>query len=301
MEWLLLSVLSALSFSAYTILQKLTFQRYLGNVVAYGFLGAVLHLVIAAVILLLDPVRVPWTSGPFLAILAAGLIHAFYTLLIFTVVRRADEVTRVVPVVDTYPLFIVLMAVLFLGEALTALKAAAIGLIVGGAILASWHRGLPGKRLRVGWPLLMMLGASFSIASYSIIAKYALSALDIWQTYALSSVASAPAFAFAAHHFHAWPAVRRALALPRVVAVASVGHFMLFVAFMLGLLAFTMGPVSLASAVMAARPIIVLGYVALINTAFPALLTERLGRTNAMSKGLAAGMATAGVGAIAFF
>ncbi|PZC47750.1 MAG: Permease of the drug/metabolite transporter (DMT) superfamily [Chloroflexi bacterium] len=300
MEWLLLSVLSTLSFSAYTILQKLTFQRYLGNVFAYAFLGAVLHLSIAVVILLLDPVRIPWTSGPFLTILTAGLIHGCFTLMMFTVVQREPEVTRVMPVIDTYPIFVAVMAVLFLGEAFTVPTFLAVGLVVGGALVASWHRGLPGERIKQARTLLIMIGVSFCIGVYTILSKYALSGLDIWQAYALSSIASAPVFALAVHHFRAWPDVRRALAQPKVVAIAASGHFMLFLAFIVGLLAFTMGPVTLSSAVMASRPLVVLGYVAVINVAFPNLMTERLMGSGFLRKGLAAAMVTAGVGAMAF-
>ena len=75
---------------------------------------------------------------------------------------------------------------------------------------------------------------------------------------------------------------------------------MLFLAFIVGLLAFTTGPVTLSSAVMANRPLIVLGYVAVINTVFPNLMTERLMGSGFLRKGLAATMVTAGVGAIAF-
>jgi len=46
--------------------------------------------------------------------------------------------------------------------------------------------------------------------------------------------------------------------------------------------------------------LVVLGYVAVINVAFPNLMTERLMGSGFLRKGLAAAMVTAGVGAMAF-
>lgn len=297
MNWVTLSLCSALAFSAYTVLQKYAFQRHLSNIFAFGFWGAVFHLVPSLAVLALHPPI--WAAFPVAVTLAAGLVHATYTLLIYRVVQREEEVSRVVPVVDTYPVFVALLAVLFLGEVLTPLKWLAIGLVMSGAFLASWHQALPGSRLKLGCSFVLLLISSFGIAVYSVITKYALEYLSYWQVYALTSLSAAPAFALAALHFRAWPQVRQVGQQPSTLAVVGAAHGMLFLAFIAGFMAFSQGPVSLASAIMASRPLIVLAYATLLSIFLRRVLAERTTLGALMAKGLAAALVTAGVGAIA--
>lgn len=75
---------------------------------------------------------------------------------------------------------------------------------------------------------------------------------------------------------------------------------MLFAAFVSGFMAFALGPVSLSSAIMASRPIIVLAYATLVGIFLPKVLAERTSRRAMLEQGLAASLVTLGVGAIAF-
>jgi len=300
MDWIALSLLSALALSAYTVLQKYAFQRHISNILAFGMLGAVLHLLIAVVILVVAPIPISWGALPVIAVVGAGLLHAVYTLLIYQVVQREDEVSRVVSVVDTYPVFVGILAILFLGEALTLAKWLAMVLVIGGAVLASWHQALPGSQIRLDRSFVLLLAASFGIAIYSVVIKYALAHLPIWHVYALSSVGSAPMYALAVQHFHAWLEVRLATRRAGALATTGIANGMLFLAFISGFLAFSLGPVSLSSAIMASRPLIVLAYATLISVFVSRVLPERTSRDALMTKGTAATLVAGGVVAMVF-
>ncbi|MBI2856227.1 MAG: EamA family transporter [Chloroflexi bacterium] len=300
MDWITLSLLSALSVSAYTIVQKYAFQRQLSSFVAFAFWGALFHLGIAVIILIAKPLPVPWASLPVLMVLGVGVLNAGYTLLINRVIQGEDEISRVVPVVDTYPVFIAILAVLLLGEALTPLKWLAMGLVISGAVLASWHQALPGERVKLGSSFFLLLLASLGIAVYSVATKYALGYLSFWHVYALSWVASAPAFVLAAHMLHAWHDVGMGASSIGSLVTTMSAHAMLFAAFVSGFMAFALGPVSLSSAIMASRPIIVLAYATLVGIFLPKVLAERTSRRAMLEQGLAASLVTLGVGAIAF-
>ena len=293
MDWIGLSLLSAVSFSAYSIIQKRALQRQTCGIFAFGFWGAMLHLVMAVAIL-----PISWFSAPVLAMLAAGLLNVGFNLLVSKVVQQED-VTRIVPVLDSYPVFIAVMAVLFLGESLTPIKWLAICLVVCGVLIASWHQALPGSRARVGGPLFLLLAVSFGIAVYSIVAKYALGHMSFWHAYAISSAASAPAFVLAVHAFRAWPQVKLAASRSEALATIWSAHGMIFVAFITGLWAFELGPVSLSSAIMATRPVMLLAYVTLIGVLAPRVVAERSEGSAVLEKGGAATLVTVGIGAMA--
>ena len=300
MNWIVLSLISALAFSAYGIVQKYAFQKQLSSSVAFAFWGVPFHLALAVAILVAKPLSLPWVSLPVLIVLGAGVLNAGFTLLLNKVVQGEEEVSRIVPVVDTYPVFIAVLAVLLLGETLTPLKWLAMALVVSGAFLASWHHALPGSRVKLGSSFFLLLLASLGIAIYSVAAKYALGHLSFWHVYALSSTASAPAFILAVHTLRAWPDVRRgANSIGSLVTTLS-AHVILLSAFVTGFMAFTLGPVSLSSSIMASRPLIVLVYATLIGIFLPKVLAEKTSSRAMMQKGLAASLVTLGVGAMAF-
>ncbi len=298
MGWIGLSLLSAISFTAYSIIQKRALQRQTGGVFAFGFWGAMFHLCLSIGILAASPLPLSWLSMPVLAMVAAGLLNVGFNLLVNKLVQQED-VTRIIPVLDSYPIFIAVMAVLFLGESLTPVKWLAISLVVCGVLLASWHQALPGSRVRVGRTLFLLLLASLGIAVYSVLAKYALGHMSFWHAYAISSVASAPVFVLVVRAFRAWPEVRLAARRPGTMALIGSAHGMICMAFMTGLWAFELGPVSLSSAIMATRPVMLLAYVTLLGLLAPRVVAERDTGSAALEKGGAAALVTLGIGAMA--
>lgn len=64
-----------------------------------------------------------------------GLIAGFAGQIAFYSALKHGEASLVVPVAATYPLVALLVSVLFLGEQLTLMKLAGIGLVVGGVML----------------------------------------------------------------------------------------------------------------------------------------------------------------------
>ncbi len=298
MDWVLLSVVSATCLSANSLVQRYVLQRELSGVLAFGFWGTMLHLAVAAGILVIHPLPEALPLRPVLAMAAVGLLTVAISILICSAVRR-EEVTRAAPILDSSPIFIAIMAVAFLGETLSAIQWTAICLVVAGAFLASMHQQTVHGRFNVGLPFFMLLVASFGIAVHSVVSKYVLGYMSFFHAYAVASVAAAPAFAIVVHASRAWPQVRKAAQVPRTFAlVMSAGAF-LSLAIFCALWAFQLGPVSLAAAIMAVRPVMVLAYAGLFAYLAPRVLMERNSRSALAAKGLAATFVTAGVGALA--
>ena len=298
MDWVLLSFASATCLTANSLVQRYVLQRELTGVLAFGFWGSMIHLAVAAAILVIHPLPESLPLRPALAMAGVGLLTVAISILICSAVQR-EEVTRAAPILDSNPIFTAIMAVAFLGETISAVQWIAICLVVAGAFLASMHQQPTRGGFKVGLPFLMLLGASFAVAVHSIVSKYVLGYMSFPHAYAVASLAAAPAFVVVVHASGAWKQVRQAVRVPQTFALVLSAGVFLSIAIFCALWAFQLGPVSLASAIMAVRPVMVLAYAGLIAYLAPRVLMERNSGAALAAKGLAATFVTAGVGALA--
>ena len=292
MDWVVLSLASAVAFTAYSVIQKRVLDRHVDGAVTFAALSCIPHALIASVILLATPPN--WFSWPVLAMAFAGTLHAAIQLLSSYAFRRESDISRIVPIFDAYPLFVLIMAVLMLGESLTPLKAGAALLVTIGVMVASWHQSLPGARIKLNRSLLAILGAALAIATYSVLAKAAISEMSIWQMYAVSWAFSVPVLAGMAWSVNR-AGVREALGSRPALFSTGVAQVVILFAFMVSFMAFERGPVSLSTAIMSTRPVLLLFWVAASGMSVRAVLGKREGR----SRWVSASFVTAGVGVMA--
>ncbi|MDE2836990.1 MAG: EamA family transporter [Chloroflexota bacterium] len=119
-------------------------------------------------------------------VLLALLSGAFYGLgthiLIHTLFTR--EVSRAIPVYQTYPIFTALIAFFFLGERLGAVEWLAVLAIVGGAVLISSGPGASRGFLPDRTFMLLMLGSLIEGSSF-VLGKSAVNELPVLFVHAL--------------------------------------------------------------------------------------------------------------------
>ena len=298
MDWVLLSLASAVAFTAYTLLQKRALDLYVGPV-AFTALAVMLHLWLAAAILVLSPPD--GFSRAVGVMMAAGVVHSGIQLLSAYALKRSPDVSRIVPVLDAYPLLVMAMAVLWLGEELTLLKWAAGLLVVAGVLIAAFHQMLPGKRLQIDRSVAAVLAAAFGIALYSVLAKTVVGELSVWQMYAITWVCASPGVLLAARMSGGFGSVRAGLRPGPGLALIVVAQATMVFAFWAGLTAFEQGPVSLISAIMSTRPVLVLLWAALAGVSLRQALRRREPGSEARwarARWSSAGLVTMGVGAM---
>ena len=117
-------------------------------------------------------------SGVFYGLGAHILIHSLYT----------QEVSRAIPVYQTYPIFTALIAFFFLSERLDAVEWLAVFAVVAGAVLISSGPGvargfMPGKTF-----MLLMLGSLIEGSSF-VFGKSAVDELPVLFAHALRMLA----------------------------------------------------------------------------------------------------------------
>jgi drug/metabolite transporter (DMT)-like permease len=126
-----------------------------------------------------------WGAAEWALVVASGVIHVFYFTTLLRGYRRAD-LTVVYPLArGSGPLITALVAVLFLGERISALGAAGIAAVVGGVFLIAGGPGLwraahdPVARERLHRGLYYGALTGLSIAAYSVVDGYTVKVLMV--------------------------------------------------------------------------------------------------------------------------
>ncbi|MCY4583234.1 MAG: EamA family transporter [Chloroflexi bacterium] len=296
MDWVVLSFAAAVAFTAYSVIQKRVLDRHVDGAVTFSALACIPHGVIAGVILLADPPN--WFSWPVLVMAFAGTSHAAIQLLSACAFRREADISRIVPIMDAFPLFVLVMAVLFLGESLTPLKAGAALLVTGGGMVASWYQSLPGARIKLNRSLVIILAAAFAMATYSVLAKAATGQMSVLQMYAVSWTFSIP-WLMGTSLLRNPSGLHRALTSRPALISTGAAQAIILIAFLTALTAFELGPVSLSSAVMSTRPVLLLFWVVATGMSVRAVLGRRTSFGEGRARWASALLVTAGVGVMA--
>ena len=201
---------------------------------------------------------------------AVGFSFTFLFIL-YTVAMMREQGTNVVSVIYVSPLFVAVLAGLFLGERLDAINYAGILLLVASAFLVLYKR-INTRNFALG----MILLYSFAAAASRVVTKSALESVDVWSYYfwflvggLLGSIVLAVA----------WRAYGRAVTKPdrpslllmvATDAFSTVGLVLLYSAFYYG-------SVTLASGLTAIQPSLVFLYSAVLLRFRPgAIPAERI-------------------------
>ena len=121
-----------------------------------------------------EAVLVALVSGAFYGLGTHILMHVLYT----------REVSRAIPVYQTYPIFTALIAFFFLGERLGVVEWLAVLAVVGGAVLISSGPGAPRGFLPDRTFMLLMLGSLIEGSSF-VFGKSAVNELPVLFAHAL--------------------------------------------------------------------------------------------------------------------
>jgi len=226
-----------------------------------------------------------------------GVLQAFTLIFMFWMLKREDP-SRVIPAMQTSPIYVALLAWIIFGESLSAWHWLAVMLAVGGSILASVTVGSAGSSGRLVFQplfLLLALGALL-MASSQLITK---AIIDDLSTLHIVSIRGLGLFTVMAIVF-ARPDALRTLGkflkqpkkAPWIIVAEGVmpfnGH--LLITYAIG-----KGPVALVSALGGARPIFVFSLTALGTWLAPKLVFEQFTRVSMLLKLLSASMVVAAV------
>jgi drug/metabolite transporter (DMT)-like permease len=218
--------------------------------------------------------------------LYGGLFAIFFVLYNKAVMK--EEVSRVMAIFYTNPIFILLLAVAFLGDGLSVLKCAGIILLVLSAVLVSYKKMKGRMRLSL-YAVELMMVFSFIWAAGQVLSKWAFNFTDylsflFWSTVG-GIVAGSSLLAFRSVRRDFFEDVKRmgrvGWSLRGIGVATYYGGIISFYA------AISIGSVSLVGAIPSVQPLLVFLYSLFLSIFFPNIIKEDISRRTIIMKLLA--------------
>lgn len=269
-NWLLLALVSAATIGAVGVIDSHFITRRMPSLRAYLLIVGLSTLAMSAMGLLVFPFPAGLAWHPLWAAIGAAGIRTAAVIIMLYVLQKED-VARVIPLMATAPVFVAVLAFIFLGERLAVLQWVGVLLAVGGAVLISFkHDG--GVSRFESRSFFLMLVSSLLFAASDVTSKYAMSYLSFWNNASISFFVTAVIIILICLRA---PVVREILGIrPRWITMlaASFNQVMAIAAMVLAFSAIQQGPVSLVSSVMSTRPLFVFVYALALGYLWPGFL-----------------------------
>ena len=295
MSWIALTLVSASILGMIGVLDKAFLYHYARSLRTLPLLIAISHVPIGIAFIAISPLEELTVAAASWS-LAAGVLGGLSAVVFFKVMAKR-EVTRTIPVVQTYPIFVAPLAVLFLDESLRAFHWFAILVTVAGAVMMSMRQNTGGRGLVIDRSFYELLGASLLLAGMNLAAKQAVETLPVLLVHGLRSLGvAAVLMAFGARH-EPLNEVRRMIAeRSPALGLFGLNEFVIVTTGMiLNLWATSLGPISLVSALTGSSSLFLLVYSTLLGLRFRGLLGEQVGRRAVIVKASATTLIVAGV------
>ena len=197
LSWIWIALASAAVSSVVSMFDKTVIYRYATTPLTLPLLIGVAQTLIGVVVL--AAVRVPASATTSASLLAfvSGLIFGVSGLLLMRVLYHR-EVSKTIPVQQTAPIFAAILALLFLGESISALQWLAIFATVVGAVALSLRIEGTSRGIPLDHYFFLMILAAIIFASANIVGKAALDELPVMYTHGLRSLGLGAVFLLAA-------------------------------------------------------------------------------------------------------
>lgn len=297
MTWITAATLAAATMGVVSVVDSHLIARRLPSVWAFLIVAGLFHLSFGLIFLAVYPLPGGLSGFTWLIIALSGFSRAASALLMLHAMRR-QEVSRVIPVVNTYPVFVALLAVPLLGEVLIAAQWAAILVTVAGGVLISVKGWGVGLKPRLDRFFILLVASSLLLAVANIATKYALDYVSFWNMYSANCIVFGSVSVLSAACLGGLRELRGVQGRGTILGIITVNEIIGLAGMVLSFWAMEKGPISLVSTVIGTRPLFVFLYAMALSIAFPAVLNERVTRGVVFLKVVSIALIVGGVAAI---
>lgn len=267
MSYILLALFATSMWAAANMIDKVILTKHLENYILYVTLAAFFGLLFAGLISLVFQISII-ANLPLILSLLDGFI-VIIALFFYFKALSIEEVTRIVPALQTIPLVVIVLSWIFLKETLGAMQYGGIGLIVGGVLLISIKKNSKGIfAFRKGFWYILLSCLLFGTAW--VLSKYILSITSYGNLFFWSRIGGFLALCLL---LLAFPVFRRSAL--NFKSVTKKGLFLIAnsevistSATFLSLIALAKGPVAVISTISSSQPFFVLLYTAILTSFF---------------------------------
>jgi len=173
--WFILGFLAALVWAFTNTIDKYVISKLVKTPIVPMIIFGVVGFLVSIVIYFVRGFQ-PLSYIHLSLVLLSGTIYLVTTYFYFRALQ-IEEVSRIVPLYYISPLFILLLAFLFLGEILIPLNYLGVLLLITGVILLNYKKG---NGIKFGKAFWFMMIASLAVSVNEIIKKYLLDFTDFW-------------------------------------------------------------------------------------------------------------------------
>lgn len=234
-----------------------------------------------------------WLRG-----IGVGVFWGFGAMLILWSLSR-DEVSRVTPISQSYPLITVVFAVVLLGESLSVLESVAVVLAAHGAILAAIKFSDGSQPISLTGTFGYLLIAVVMLASGQTMLKTITDDVSFWHALGFRGAGMAIVLLPMNYRREIAGELFRFVQKPKAIAVLTIDVGLATTALALLTFAIATGPLSLTSAITGSTPLLVFFATVLISKKYPQLLGETLSSRLMIQKLVAASLVVTGLTIIA--
>jgi len=234
-----------------------------------------IDVIFAVIVCLVNPVSFVFPYVLFAMLVGLMPLLAFW---FYSKALMVEEISRITPLFQFIPIFVVLLSVIFLNEILSVQRYFGIAIILIAAVVISYRNSKSGKSLSSALKFMIPFGLVLSV--HAILEKFLLSYIDYWSLFfwnilgAFCGILFLLTFSKPRKEFtETVPAVGK-----RTFFVVLVGEGVYFLGTICWLIAASMGYVSLVSAFAGLQHFFVFVYVLLSSLFVPKLLKEEISR-----------------------
>jgi len=275
MEWLIFALLCPAFWGWNNVINKFLMTKKFPGYFSITIYLNLLDLIFAGIVCLFVPISLEFPY--FLFSIAAGVLPLF-SFWFYSKALMVEEVSRISPLFQFIPIFVVFLSILFLGEILSAQKYFGIALIVLTSILISYKKSENGNSLSSAFKYMVPFSAILAV--FSTINKHLLGHMDYWSVFFWSSIGSA--LGVLAMLAFSKPRKEFVEALPilgkRTFFVSLLGESTYILGILFSLAATSLSYVSVVSALSGLQHFFVFVYMVLISLFVPKILKEELNR-----------------------
>ena len=224
----------------------------------------------------------------------SGLLNAAGYLIILNTLRKS-EVSRVIPVISSAPIFVALLSIPLLGEMLGFWQWFAILITVAGAVLISLQTDGGDRKVRLQKSFFVLLLVALMLAVASVGFKYALEEISFWDMYGINGICIASVVLIYSLRKENLLELRNLEQRTQKISIIIVDVCLGITAGILGFKALEMGPVAIVNALLNVRPAFVFVFSLILSAFFPTVINDRLNKRTALLKFIAVALMTAGI------
>lgn len=272
--WISVAIISAAGIGLVNIIDSHLIAKRMPSTRSYLLVVSPIILFSALLIAFIFPLSTDLSFWHLMIAVGAGLLRAASVIILLYSLRR-EEVSRAVPVVSIYPIFVAIMAVPLLGENLNYQQGIAIAIVVAGVIIISAKKRESDSKKRLGATFILLLGASILLAMADVTSKYVLEYISFWNMYWISIFALVIMLLIISLRYSTIKELVK-IENPRSVFTLVIFNETLVVASAIMLFwAMERGPVSLVSTMASTRPVFVVIYALILSRLLPGILLEK--------------------------